>query len=104
MGTSGLPTKSLSDEPRGHKPVRTKTYKIAIGNSNGMYGSKNNILDEEVSSNKKEGIVNQGSDLTTTSESSKGASGGTSVVPSKSGGSSFGKGSLWDRAKRIFKK
>lgn len=108
MGASGLQTKSSSDEQRGHKPVRTKTYKMAIGNSNGMYGSMDNILDESASSSKKEGIVNQGAkslnDLTSSNESVQGASGGTSVVPSKSGGSSSGKGSLWDRAKRIFKK
>lgn len=104
--SEGLPhqTSLLFDKPKGHKPVRTKTYKMAIGNSNGMYGSRGNILDEEVSSSKKEGIVNQGSDSTTTSESVQGASGGTGIVPSKSGGSSSGKGSLWDRAKRIFKK
>lgn len=108
MGTSGLQTKSSSDEPRGHKPVRTKTYKMAIGNSNGMYGSREDILKEESLSSKQQGIVNHGAgsskDLTTLNKSSKGASGGTSVVPSKSGGSSSGKGSLWNNLKRFFKK
>lgn len=73
-----------------------------------MYGSMNNILEEESSSSKKEGIVNHGAvsldDLTASSESVQGASGGTGIVPSKSGVSSSGKGSLWDRAKRFFKK
>lgn len=108
--TGGLPDQtSLSqDKSKGHKPVRTKTYKMAIGNSNGMYGSMNDILEEESSSSKKEGIVNQGAkslnDLTSSNESVQGASGGTSVVPSKSGGSSSGKGSLWNNLKRFFKK
>lgn len=108
--SEGLPhqTSLLFDKPKGHKPVRTKTYKMAIGNSNGMYGSMNDILEEESSSSKKEGIVNHGAkslnDLTSSKESVQEASGGTSVVPSKSEGSSSEKGSLWDKAKRFFKK
>lgn len=109
--TGGLPDQTsllLDNKPKGHKPVRTHTYKKAIKNSNGMYGSMNDILEEESSSSKKEGIVNQGAkslnDLTSSNESVQGASGGTSVVPSKSEGSSSEKGSLWDKAKRFFKK